>query len=257
MASPNLLRLMTYNVHRCVGLDGKHSPGRIARAIAEQKPDVVALQELDVNRARTAFANQASLIASELNMNYLFFPAIELKDEHFGNAILSPWPLSLVRAGVLPWLPHAPHRERRAALWAAFEWEGCVVQIINTHLGLVPGEQVLQSQALLSEEWLGHPHCTNPRILCGDLNAIPGSRAYRRLTRGLHDPVSWFSWPPGTFPSWSPLLRLDHVLFDAGWIVCKVRIPRTRLTRVASDHLPVVVEASLASTTAAMSPLPM
>src|SRR5262245_216397 len=135
MASLKALRLMTYNVHRCVGVDGKHSPQRIARAIAEHRPDVVALQELDVNRARTGFANQASLIAGELEMNYLFFPAIELKDEHFGNAILSQRPLSLVRAGVLPWLPHAPHRERRAAIWAALEWNGRPVQIISTHLG--------------------------------------------------------------------------------------------------------------------------
>lgn len=247
MATSKRLRIMTYNVHRCIGSDGRLLPARLARAIGEHRPDIVALQELDVNRARTGFANQAFLIASALDMNYHFFPSHELKNEHFGNAILSTLPMSLRQTGVLPGLPGHPHRERRAALWVTIEWGGRHLQIVNTHLGLSARERVLQVEALMSADWMRHPLCSGPRILCGDLNAIPGSRAYRRLRRHLHDPFPWAGWPPGTFPAWYPLLRLDHVLFGSGWTVHRIQVPRTKLTRVASDHLPLVVDVSLAN----------
>lgn len=239
------LRLVTYNVHRCVGWDGRLSLSRISRAIAEQKPDIVALQELDVNRPRTAFADQAARIADALEMQRFFFPAFALKDEHFGNAVLSRLPMTLVRADLLPTWPNRPGRERRAAVWVDIQWEGHLVHVINTHLGLRGYERVLQAEALLGEEWLGSPLCSGPRILCGDLNAVPGTRAYRRLRRSLIDPFPWNGWPPGTFPSSYPVLRIDHVLFSAAWVVHRIKVARTRLTRIASDHLPLLAEASL------------
>jgi len=52
-ARPAPLRIMTYNVHRCVGVDGRADPRRIAEVIAAYQPDIVALQELDVGRLRT------------------------------------------------------------------------------------------------------------------------------------------------------------------------------------------------------------
>lgn len=247
-ATAKHLRILTYNVHRCVGGDGRLAPRRIAAAIAEQDADVVALQELDVNRARSGFANQASVIATELQMSYYFFPAIELKNEHFGNAVLSRLPMSLVHTGVLPVLPGHPGRERRAAIWVAIEWAGHTLQLVNTHLGLSARERNLQVEALMSAEWTRHPGCVGPLVLCGDLNAVPGSRAYLRLRRRFHDPFPWSGWPPGTFPAWYPLLRLDHVLFGAGWRVHRIQVPRTRLTRVASDHLPLMVDVTLKAT---------
>ena len=245
MSMPPRLRIMTYNVHRCVGRDGVLAPERIVRAIAHYQPDIVALQELDVNRPRTRSANQASVLAQPLGMKWYFFPAIELKDEHFGNAILTRLPMRLVHAGQLPALPGNPHRERRAALWAAVEWRGHEVQFLTTHLGLKGYERVLQVNALLGAEWLSNALCRPPLILAGDLNALPGTRAYRRLRSVLRDPFPWSGWPPGTFSSRFPVLRLDHVLFSSGWTVHRVEVARNRLTRVASDHLPLVVEASL------------
>lgn len=241
------LRIMTYNVHRCVGRDRVLSPWRIARAIAAQEPDVVALQELDVNRPRTKLVNQAAVIAGLLQMECFFFPALALKDEHFGNAIMSRHPMTLMHAGLLPALPNHPSRERRAAVWVDLEWNGRLIHLINTHLGLRGYERVLQVEALLSEEWLASPRCEGPQVLCGDLNAIPGTRAYRRLRHCLRDPYPLTAWPPGTFPSGYPLLRLDHVLFSTGWHVHHIQVARTRLTRVASDHLPVIADASLLS----------
>jgi endonuclease/exonuclease/phosphatase family metal-dependent hydrolase len=245
MSMPPRLRIMTYNVHRCVGRDGILAPERIVRAIAHYRPDIVALQELDVNRPRTRSANQASMIAEALGMEWVFFPAIELKDEHFGNAILTRLPMKLMHAGQLPVLAGHAHRERRAALWVTIEWHGQQVQFVTTHLGLKGMERVVQVNALMGAEWLAHSQCQPPLILAGDLNALPGTRAYRRLRTVLRDPFPWGGWPPGTFSSRFPILRLDHVLFSSGWTVHRVEVGRNRLTRIASDHLPLVVDASL------------
>jgi hypothetical protein len=72
------LRVMTYNVHSCIGMDGKLSPERIARVIARYAPDVVALQELDVGRARTEGMDQAHRIAHYLAMDFHFHPAMHI-----------------------------------------------------------------------------------------------------------------------------------------------------------------------------------
>src|SRR5688500_16130121 len=99
---PPSLRLMTYNVHRCIGCDGVLSPARIARVIASYRADLIALQELDVGHARTERADQPRVLAELLDMKAFFFPAVEGRDEHYGDAVLSRHPMDLVRAAPLP-----------------------------------------------------------------------------------------------------------------------------------------------------------
>lgn len=246
MATVERLRIVTYNVHRCVGRDGQLSPSRIIRVLSAMAPDIVALQELDVNRPRTGYADQASLIARGLGIeNRYFFPAHARQHEHFGDAILTRLPMRLMRAGHLPTLPGYPHLERRGAIWVAIDWQETPIQIMTTHLGLWNRERLLQVDALLGSEWLRHEACQAPVILCGDFNAVPGTRAYRRLRTVLHDPVPWGVWPPGTFPSRYPILPIDHILLSADWEVHRIEKPRTRLSRMASDHLPLLAEVSL------------
>ena len=96
------LRVLTYNVHSCVGVDGKLASERIARVIARAKPDVVALQELDVGRKRTGGEDQAKRIADYLEMQYHFYPHIHAEDEKYGDAILSHLPLRIIKTGTLP-----------------------------------------------------------------------------------------------------------------------------------------------------------
>ena len=102
VATPtDTLRVMTYNVHSCIGMDGKLDAERIARVIARARPDVVALQELDVGRSRTAGMDQAQLIARYLEMAFHFHPALHLEEERYGDAILTHLPHRLVKAGPL------------------------------------------------------------------------------------------------------------------------------------------------------------
>lgn len=238
------LRVMTYNVHSCIGMDGKLAPERIARVIARYAPDIVALQELDVGRARTEGMDQAHLIARCLEMDFHFHPALHLEEERYGDAILTHLPMRLVKAGALPGLPGKPFLEPRGALWAAIDVQGTEVQVLNTHLGLLPGERRAQVEALLGPEWLAHPDCRGPVILCGDFNALPGSTVCRRLRKRLNDAQIELDShrPRGTFFGRFPFTRIDHVFVDAGFEVVGIEVPDSELARVASDHLPLIVE---------------
>lgn len=246
-STPRTLRLMTYNVHSCVGMDGKLAPQRIARVIDHYAPDVVALQELDVGRRRTQSVDQAHLIADYLNMEHHFHPAIHLEEERYGDAILSALPLRLHKAGILP--PHRskPGREPRGALWVEIELEGQTIQIVNTHLGLGRRERVEQIEAILGEDWLGHKRMQGPTIFCGDLNAMPKSKVCRRMRERLYDvqEVLENHRPRKTWFGHYPLARIDHVFISEHFEVISIDVPRTRQTLVASDHLPLIVELRL------------
>lgn len=240
----DVLRVMTYNVHSCVGMDGKIDAERIARVIARARPDVVALQELDVGRRRTFGLDQAHLIARYLKMEFHFHPAIHVEEERYGDAILTHLPHRLVKAGVLPGLAGKPHLEPRGAVWLAIDLHGREVQVINTHLGLDQRERAAQVEALLGSDWLANERCRNPVILCGDFNASPSSPVCRRLGGRLTDAQTAAPRhaPQGTFPSRLPTLRIDHIFVSPGVEVADIEIPGSELARTASDHLPLVAE---------------
>ena len=241
-------RLMTYNVHGCVGVDGKLDVGRIAAVIAQGRPEIVALQELDVGRARSGRMDQAHEMAVRLGMRFHFNSAFNVEEEQYGDAILTSLPHRLVKRGPLPTLPRT-RLERRGALWVAVELSpGLELQVINTHLGLVPLEQRRQVLTLLGSEWIGHPDWRAPAVLVGDLNATSRYAAYRRLAGKLRDVQRG---PEGerlagraaqTFPSRLPVLRLDHMFLGPGLEVVDVKTVTTPLARLASDHLPLVAE---------------
>lgn len=235
-----LLRVMTYNVHSCVGTDAKLSPSRIARVIARHDPDVVALQEVDVGRARTGGIDQAHEIARALEMDFHFHPSLELAEERYGNAILSRFPMKLVKAARLPGPPGA---EPRGVLWVEVDADGTLVQVLSTHLGLGTSERADQVQELLSDRFLASPQCAGPVVVCGDFNLIPWSRTYRSLRRRLTDAQVGLKThrPQRTWSSALPLARLDHVFLGGALAVEDVEVPRTQLVRCSSDHLPVIV----------------
>ena len=237
------LRVMTYNVHSCIGLDGKIDIERIARVIALANPDVVVLQELDVGRDRTQGLDQAGLIARYLEMEFHFHPAMHLEEEKYGDAILSHLPLKLVKAGALPGLTDKPKLEPRGAIWAKVELHGQQINIINTHLGLQPRERLAQIDALLAADWLGHPDCSGPVIFCGDLNAQPGSEVCRRLGQKLTDAQTLLEGhrPRGTFPSRFAAIRIDHIYVSDDVEVTAVEIPGSQQAKMASDHLPLLI----------------
>ena len=73
-----MYRIVTYNVRRCLGTDGRLEPGRIAEVIASCDPHIVALQELDVGRARTGGVDQAEAVAAALGMQMHRHPSLRV-----------------------------------------------------------------------------------------------------------------------------------------------------------------------------------
>jgi endonuclease/exonuclease/phosphatase family metal-dependent hydrolase len=243
-----MARILTYNVHRCVGVDGRLDVPRVADVIAALEPDIVALQELDVGRARTNGVDQAHEIARRLDMAWHFNAAMRVEEEQYGDAILTSYPERLVKAGALPGLTPTMGLEPRGALWVAVEIDGVELQVINTHLGLAPREQQRQAAALAGMDWLRREDCRAPAILLGDFNATGASVVYRTLTARLGDTrrLSPVRRATSTFPSRLPLLRIDHVFVSTGVKVLDLDAPYSPATRVASDHLPLVMDFELA-----------
>src|SRR6266446_5731435 len=130
------LRVATYNVHGCLGMDRQRSETRIAAVIAELGVDVIGLQELDFSRRRSARVDQAEIIAAELGWHRHFHAAMRSGDEHYGHAILSRYPLSVRRTACLPGIAPFFCRETRAAIGMDVATDFGRVHVINTHLGL-------------------------------------------------------------------------------------------------------------------------
>ena len=240
-----MTRILTYNVHSCKGVDGKLDVGRVAEVIAQSRPDIIALQEVDVGRRRTGHVDQAHAIAERLGMGFHFNAAVNVEEERYGDAILTALPVKLVKVGPLPCPPRLKGLEPRGALWVEVTVaDGQTVQIINTHLGLVPLEQRAQAQHLLGGEWLGHPRCADPLILLGDFNATPRYAAYKMLAGKLRDARRAAGVRGGalTFPSRFPMIRIDHMFISPSIEVANMHAPDGALMKVASDHLPLVAD---------------
>jgi endonuclease/exonuclease/phosphatase family metal-dependent hydrolase len=244
VAEDGILRVMTYNVHTCVGIDGKLSPRRIARVIARYQPDVVALQEVDVGRLRTGGADQAELIAHLLEMQYHFHPAIHLEEERYGDCILSRLPMRLIKAGALPSPVTGRFVEPRGALWVALDIGGRTIHVVNTHLGLTAGEKQMQIEVLLGPEWIGGNGHAEPFVFCGDFNSSPRSRIWRLCTQRLRDAQTEATShvPRGTWFGHIPFARIDHVFVSPEIEVLRVDVGDDHLARAASDHRPLFVE---------------
>lgn len=265
---------MTYNVHSCKGRDGRISPERVAEVIRAWEPDIVGLQEVRIGRFSASEVDhpdrvregvieppvgapplpplstiprlrigvdQPGVIGRLTGMKPLFYPLVRFREEDYGIAVLSRYPQKLVRAANLPTLEDRPLLEKRGAIWAGVELPGLTLQVLNTHLGLNRAERLAQIDALMGPEWSVHPECRSPVVVCGDLNAWPWQRAYRRLASRYLDVQSRHG-RRATFPSGLPFLRIDHIFIDDSARVTRVEVPRTALTREASDHLPLIAD---------------
>lgn len=244
------LRLVTYNTHHSVGMDGKCRPGRIADVLAGLEADIVALQEVDTNRHRSGRQDQAQVIAARLQMHHHFFPVWSDRDEHYGLAILSRFPFEVVKEGCLSESCQRTKREARGAVWISIQVEnGEPIHVLNTHLGLRQGERLKQVDELLGKRWLSNLPSREPVILAGDFNAGPRSKTVRKLTNQFgFRPLSGEN--PAilrTFPSTMPLRRIDHMFASRQFHVQHAFVPQNYFTKLASDHLPLCVQVKLRS----------
>lgn len=233
---------MTYNIHGGVGRDGRLDIERTAEVVRAARPDLLAIQEVDVARKRSGRIDQARELAERFSLRSHFTCAVREGDGQYGIALLTSSRLGLQREGCLPFR----RDEARAAQWARLDFLGFDIDVVHTHLSIRAGERQTQLDALLGNDWvahrLGHPHL----LVCGDLNALPLSRVHRTLSRVLTDVQRR---RPGrnraTWPAWAPVARIDHIFVGHGFRVAGCDVPKNPLTRAASDHLPVVADLEL------------
>lgn len=239
-----IIRVMTYNVHGCKGMDGKISVERVARVIARYNPDIVALQELDINRGRSGEIDQPHLIAQYLEMIHHFHPSLIVDEAQYGNAILSRFPMKCVKAQRLPGMANKKHLEPRGAIWSEIRVAGTSLHFINTHLGLNVKERNNQVIDLMGENWLRHLTCRGPVILSGDFNMSSQSNACRLIRNKLYDSQIEMEnhKPKATWFGYFPLTRIDHVFLSPELAVVGVEVGRAELAKIASDHLPLIVD---------------
>jgi endonuclease/exonuclease/phosphatase family metal-dependent hydrolase len=234
------MRIVSYNVHAAVGMDGVRSEQRIAEVLAECEPDVVALQELDCSRKRSDWVDQARCISAWLEMEGHFHPAFEWENEKFGDAILSRWPMQLKRASQLPGEVCRFFGERRGALWVEIQEAGVSWQVFNTHFGISRSERRLQADALAGIGWVGGVDPGAPCVICGDFNSPPGGVVHRALAGHWREVVP--RMPGLTFPTRFPIVRLDHFFVHGAVSEARSWVHRSPKAQIASDHFPVVAE---------------
>jgi endonuclease/exonuclease/phosphatase family metal-dependent hydrolase len=248
------LRVMTYNIRGCVGSDGRCQPQRVAEVIHRFRPDVVALQEVDVGQGRSGNLDQAHHLAQLTDLSAHFTSARETGGGRYGNAILTHHPYELRAEGILP----VRRGEVRAAQWLRLSLPDGYLDVVNTHLSLHFFERLAQARALFSDDPalpeagrepapFAALHGTLDRlILCGDFNCGSLSPIYFWLRHRLSDAQrAGGRSARATWPARCPLLRLDHVWLGRDLRVDRVDVPRDRSIRMASDHLPIVVDLTI------------
>lgn len=229
---------MTYNVHAFVGTDAVYDPERVARVIEACEAHVVALQEVDFGRGPVAEPSALEWLANRLRMRAHFTYTRDGQRGHFGNAVLTPYELTLVAEGLLP----RRRDEARAVQWLKVVAPHFQLQLMNTHLSVKLRERRPQVEALLGAHWLVRASSEPLLVVCGDFNSSPFSRIYRRLSRELKDVQCGSPRRLATWPARLPFWRLDHMFVSRGMTIKSARVCDDALARRASDHLPLVAE---------------
>jgi endonuclease/exonuclease/phosphatase family metal-dependent hydrolase len=235
IAEVSSVRVATYNIHTCIGVDRRYDPGRIATVLCEIDADIACLQEVGARRGRDRHHDQWAYLGEVTGRRVITGMGIRERLGRFGNAILTRFPVLTARAIDLSVSGYEP----RSAIDADMLIGDRVLRVIATHFGLHAVERRLQANRLMAV--LGEPLAANRRLadavlLMGDLNEWRGrSGAIRLLDRRLGPSAA-----ARTFPSWLPVLALDRIYAEGPAVLRDVYVYRSPLARLASDHLPLV-----------------
>ena len=226
------ISVASYNVHKCVGVDGMFDPGRILNVVLELGADIVALQEADQRfGSRRGLLDLKALYEKGGYRSVLDQGSRRLSHGWHGNVILyreGSGKVSNVHKMTLPGF------EPRGAVLVDFDFADLPLRIIGAHLGLLKSSRARQAEAILNA---AHPVGDRAVILLGDTNEwrTGGRSALKPFDPHLSD----VDMTVASFPSRFPLWPLDRVLTNKHVTVYEMQAVETELSRVASDHLPV------------------
>jgi endonuclease/exonuclease/phosphatase family metal-dependent hydrolase len=227
------VRIATYNIHRCRGMDRRVVPARIIDVLRDIDADVIALQE--VIGASPVGAGQAEEIGASLGMGWVMNSVRTLRQHQFGNVILSRYPILHHSTYDLSWRTCEARNCQRADL----DINGRTLHVYNVHLGTAVLERRYQAGRLAA--FVHDRRVTGPKIILGDFNEWMKGLATKTLSALFESvDISQHLKRRRTYPGLFPVVHLDHIYYDGKVEVVNVEMPRTRKALMASDHLPLV-----------------
>jgi endonuclease/exonuclease/phosphatase family metal-dependent hydrolase len=229
------LRIATYNIHRCRGLDGRTRPERTAAVIQSLDADVIALQE--VVGGGLHGGGHIEALGAALGMGWVMASARQWRGHQFGNAVLSRMPIVQHLAEDLTWKTCEPRRLQRADVSVA----GHTLHVYNVHLGTAILER--RNQARRLAEIVTDRHVNGPRVVLGDFNEWMKGLTTTLLSEKLRSvDLRDHMRRRRTYPGLFPILHLDHIYYAGRLEILGIELPRTRAALIASDHLPLVAD---------------
>ena len=236
------LRIVTYNVHKCRGVDRRVRPDRIVEVLRELRPDIVALQEVVSLEGGSREEDQARFVAGELGFHFAFGENRRHKGGRYGNVVLTRFPIQRHQNYDIT----AGGRERRGCLRTDVRFDDSTLHVFNVHFGTRFFEQRKQARKLFDEGIIVNEELHGPRIVLGDFNEWLRGSVTSTLTAHLHKAnVHPHLKKSRTFPGRFPIFRLDHIYFDRKLRLKRLVRHQSRTALVASDHLPLVADLSL------------
>jgi endonuclease/exonuclease/phosphatase family metal-dependent hydrolase len=236
-------RIVTYNVHKCRGMDGRVRPARIVDVLREVDADIVALQEVLCIAGEITEEDQAHFIAEELGFHYRFGENRRLRGGGYGNVVLSRWPL----LGSHNHDISIQGREQRGCLRVDVDLgHDRALRVYNVHLGTSYRERRGQARRLLDTDILNDRDSPAPRVLLGDFNEwIRGLTARLLADHFQSADIRLHLRRARTYPGLLPFLHLDHIYYDTALELEAASLHRSRTALIASDHLPLHAEFAL------------
>jgi endonuclease/exonuclease/phosphatase family metal-dependent hydrolase len=225
-----IFRVATYNVHKCKGMDWRVSCARIADVIRDLEADILATQEI--------LLSQAEEISKRTAVPFLFGSARQHAGEPYGNALFTKFTVDAHESYDLT----VPGREQRQCLRVSLvSAEGITIHFVAVHLGTSHAERREQARHLLSPGILLSGGMRTHRIVAGDFNEWTRGLASQLLSEHLQSAdIIMHLKRRTTYPGIFPFLHLDHIYYDRDFELRDMHLHRTKLSFLASDHLPLV-----------------
>lgn len=240
MTGIDSLRVATYNVHKCEGLDRRVKPERIVEVLREVDADIIGLQEVVCFQGQEDRHDQAHFIARQLEMDFRLGENRRIRGAAYGNVVLSRYPIAFTHNHDIS----IAGREQRGCLRVDIDLHGLhLLHVYNVHLGTSFFERRHQARRLLTEDILANGGHVGPRILLGDFNEWTRGLASRLLTS--HFECADLRLHLGyrrTYPGILPVMHLDHVYFDNDLVLIGGALHRSPTAMIASDHLPIIAD---------------
>lgn len=226
MTSAQTLRLASYNIQKCVGLDFRRQPQRIMQVLDGIQADIVVLQEAD-KRLPPRPAALPHFMLDEAGWQIVDLGGAGSLGWH-GNAVIWRGDQISVRTTGHHDLPGF---EPRGAVRVEFDTQIGPLRVMGVHLGLLPASRRQQiTHIRRCDDGLDEM----PTVWAGDFNEWSRQPVLDKLV-----PEMRFLPPVASFPAAQPLGALDRIALGQGITALDYGAHQDRPAHIASDHLPI------------------